>query len=229
MAKSSYQRKQNNKLTSRYRNLSPWKRASLFAVVFGLIGGIILIKSFASTPTYGLYVYNSTNRSGDATVTPGLPSVIGHTGGQEHDYYLQLQGDQYGTHHTWEVNSDNISKGHYMWYGPYNTVVGYTSTAYAHVCWAYIPPSQSKANVTFNISYNSGQIGLGSWQRDIPAVGHITGAWWTVKYFCKDIHIGIKSYPKFEIRVKSNSVGGKSGEDGNSFKLYQTGWRLHAS
>ncbi|HSX44446.1 MAG TPA: hypothetical protein VLE69_04120 [Candidatus Saccharimonadales bacterium] len=215
MATKTKQKKQDNKvkIASRFKVLPKWKQASMFALAFGLIGGIVVFKSFAASALH-YYYYNTPN--------------IGHTGGGGAGVY---QTDFNGQVITWN-SYDIISEGYYTWFGPYVNISGNHSL---ETCWIYLSPTSKNATMLFDVIYTTysdtptlkkgHHLLWSSGNKTIPASARINNTIYVTQRFCKTIQLGNGVngvYPSLEIRAKAIDIGSGSG---NEFKLWRTTWR----
>jgi hypothetical protein len=230
-------KKSSKKLVSSKKFKFSKAQAIVLFVALGAVGAFLIFQTFAAKATKKEKFYNW-NAKG-----------IGHHVGAKQKYYTTDPYHGNGVRTLWYVdrylydafkNRDGAVR--YMWWGPYaNGVSGKYNQL--EICWAYVQPSRSKANVTFDIKWNANTRQLGSYTVDIQPSNKKYGQYdsWPVKYFCKFFPFSSKTwYPSLEIRARVNSVGDPREPeyirgvpistggtwDNNSFKLVRTGWRL---
>lgn len=190
-----------------------WRNAWLFALLFGLIGVLIIWRSFAASSLLHEYQYNSAgighNDGGGFAVDTPSGKAIG----------WEVIGGCTGT-------TLGCINGHYMWYGPYfNLNAG--SSHVLQTCWTYIAPTSKNFVVLFDVSYTnaSGQhILWSSGNKTILASATLAKDVYLDQKFCNSIPLVAGSYPKLEIRAKAVSGGDSSPQNG--FKLWKTSWQF---
>jgi len=182
-------------------------KALLFIASFGLVGAVLFTTVFAfSNPTNGAYVWNASG-------------IYHNVGEAVPNFGINVGGDNL-IRTVWD---DYTPNGHYMWYGPYATVVWPSSYGGLNVCWQYSTDINGKQAI-FDVTSNNGANTLVSRTLTLQA-SHIVYQggvkYYQLQTYCTTIYnnsLSSQTISNLEIRVKALNTG--------NLWMYKTLWQL---
>ncbi len=233
--KSSVNKTSKKLVSSKKLTFSRGQAIGLF-VLLGGIGALLIWKTFAAVqPGQSIkgkeYFYNY----GNAEHTSGA--------GRANAFYLQLRDGSTQFKAVREVNSDNDRSGHYMWWGAYRDLN--TDKHPVIACWYFAAPSRYAANIDFSVTQKFKNV-----EKEVFTTRHNSALYtvkpvthtqlpsnyppqlspWVIqKPFCAAVNTGANGYNKVDIidnlQIRAKDMGVHPGDE-NSFKLYQTSYKI---